>query len=368
MDKAKEGNNTLVCAISGNLVQRGDLAVISKQKRAQFALLCGADMVVEVPVLWSMSTAQNFAVGGVSQLISAGCDEIVFGSESGDIEALKNIVDALNTEEFEKNLEAELSSGITFAAARQKAIEKMGIDAEVLENPNDNLGLEYINAARMLKSDIKFRCIKREGQPHDSLNSSGDFVSASLIRKYITEGKIGFCERFMPTELRGLLNEDITADITRIERTILGILRQKSLEQLKTLPDISEGIENKLFFSIKKATCLDELCNMVKTKRYTMARVRRLVLSAALGFVGEFFMKSPPYTRVLGFNKNGAMLFKDEPVLSPLITKVSEIKELGSSAQKVFDAESVATDLWALALKKPLECGLEFTAKILKTE
>lgn len=368
IDAAKVGGNRVVCAISGNFVQRGDLALISKQKRAQSALLCGADLVVEIPVLWSMSTAQNFALGGVFSLINAGCDEIIFGSECGNIDTLKTVADALLTDEFKGNLENELKLGVTFAAARQRALEGMGICADVLQNANDTLGIEYINAAKFLNSNIKFRCIKREGAAHDSNVISGDFVSASLIRQYIKEDKIGFCERFMPLETRGIINEDNTADIARIERAILGILRQRNADDFRVLPDISEGIENKLYFAIRKATSLDELFNIIKTKRYTMARIRRLVLSAALGFDGQFFMKAPPYTRVLGFSQSGAELLKRQNTFVPIITKVSEVSLLESKAKKVFDTESRASDLWALGLKKPLECGFEFTAKILKME
>lgn len=172
----------------------------------------------------------------------------------------------------------------------------------------------------------------------------------------------------MPSELRGLIKPEYISDISRLERAILATLRTKSEDELKCLPDISEGIENKLFFSIRRADGLESLYNMIKTKRYTMARVRRLVLSAFLGFDKEFFMTSPPYVRVLGFSQKGLSHLKDVPSFSPIVTRAAQIKESGSAANRVFAAECRATDLYALSFEKPLACGGEYTAKLLKTE
>lgn len=361
-------NNTVIAVISSNFVQRGDTAIISKQKRAEAALLCGADIVAELPVLWSMSTAQNFALGGVWQLYALGCDEIVFGSECGDIEKLKNAADILFSDEFHALAAQNVSSGITFAAARQLAAEQLGIDIGLLKNPNDNLGIEYICAAKQLNIPISFRCVKRVGAGHDEREAKGGYVSASLIREHLMNGSIGFVERYMPSELRGLIKPEYISDISRLERAILATLRTKSEDELKCLPDISEGIENKLFFSIRRADGLESLYNMIKTKRYTMARVRRLVLSAFLGFDKEFFMTSPPYVRVLGFSQKGLSHLKDVPSFSPIVTRAAQIKESGSAANRVFAAECRATDLYALSFEKPLACGGEYTAKLLKTE
>lgn len=368
IEQAKASGDTVVCVMSGNFVQRGDVSILSKQQRAKFALMCGIDIVSELPVLWSMSTAQNFALGGVWQLYNLGCEKIVFGSECGDIDALKSAADILYSDEFYALATEKLKDGITFAAAREAAAVQLGVDFKLLRNPNDNLGIEYIIAAKKLKLPIEFDCIKRIGAAHDSGEINGGYVSASFIREHLVSGEIGYCERFFPKELRGIINEDSIADIKRLENAILCSLRLKSIEDFENLPDLSEGIQNKLHLSVSVATSLDELYNMIKTKRYTLARVRRLVLGAFLNFDNQFFMKTPPYVRILGFSKKGEAHLKTLVSLIPVITRASQIKMLEEDSKRVFETEKRASDIYALALKSPLPCGTEFKMKMLKTE
>lgn len=368
IDSAKQGSNTVVCVISGNFVQRGDTAVISKIKRAQAALMCGVDIVAELPVLWSMSTAQNFAVGAVSQLYALGCDEIIFGSECGDIEKLSKAADILLSGSFALEASRAVKEGCTFAIARQNAAVALGADEAVLSSPNDNLAIEYILAAKKLRLPLSFRCIKREGAGHDSKVSSGCFVSSSMIREKLIGGDIAYAERFMPIQLRGFIAPEMISDIKKIEAALLAILRLKTPEELKSLPDISEGIENKLYFSSRVATSLDELYSMIKSKRYTLARVRRLVISAALGLNADAFMTQPPYVRVLGFSPLGEMHLRRHKAFTPIITRATAIKQLDDPARLVFDCECRATDLYSLSLKNPQECGCEYKYKLLKTE
>lgn len=366
IDFAKQNADTVVCVISGNFVQRGDVSCFSKQKRAETALACGADIVAEMPVLWSMSTAQNFAICGVFSLYNLGCDTILFGSECGDIGKLTETANILLSDEFSLLVAEKVKSGITFAAAREEAAVALGADADILSKPNNNLGLEYIIAAKKLKLDLQFMTIMREGAAHDEKNPSGVFVSSSFIREKLSGGDIAYAERFMPFNIHGLLKKEDIADIKNIERTVLGILRLKTQDELKELPDLSEGIENKLYFSIRVATGLEELYNMVKTKRYTLSRVRRLVLSAALGFDKEFFMTTPPYIRVIGFSKSAEEHIKNSASIVPVVLRVSDIARLGEHAARVFETECRATDLYALCFAKPLECGLEYKYKLLK--
>ncbi len=368
IDYAHTLDSTVVCAVSGNFVQRGDVSIISKQQRSKFALLCGADIVAEIPVLWSMSTAQNFALGGVWQLYNLGCDKIVFGSECGDINALKNAADVLNSDGFFKKVTEKAKSGITFAAAREAVASELGVDFTLLRNPNDNLGIEYITAAKKLRLPIEFYCIKRLGAMHDSDEITDGFVSSSFIREELQKGNIGYTERFMPREIRGIIQSEHIADISRLENAILSNLRTKTANDFKNLPDISEGLENKIYFSARVATNLDELHNMIKTKRYTLARIRRLILSAFLGFDNRFFMTTPPYVRVLGFSEQGISHLKKPQGIIPIITRAAQIKLLESDAQTVFDTECRATDIYNLCLGKPLECGTEQRMKLLKKE
>lgn len=368
IDTAHKIGDTVICLVSGNFVQRGDVAVISKHQRAKFALLCGADIVAEMPVLWSMSTAQNFALAGVWQLYNLGCEKIIFGSECGDIDLLKNAADVILSDNFFELASQKAKSGITFAAAREAAATELGVDFKLLRNPNDNLGIEYIIAAKKLNLPIEFSCIKRLGAAHDSNETLGGYVSSSFIRNELKNDNIGYIERFMPREIRGIITPENIADISRLENAILYSLRTKTAEQLKNLPDMSEGLYNKIYFSARVAISLEELYNMIKTKRYTLARIRRLVLSAFLEFDNRFFMTTPPYVRVLGFGKAGLEHLKKPQGLIPIITRASQIKELDTDAQTVFATECRATDIYNLSLKKPLECGAEQRMKLLKTE
>ncbi len=359
---------TVICVLSSNFVQRGDTAIAEKRIRTLAALKSGADIVIELPVLWSMSTAQNFALGAVSALKEAGCDKIIFGSESGNIEQLLKTADILSGDEFPPLLAEELKKGVTFAAARQKACEKLGAEKKILSGANNNLGLEYILAARSLDYNVTFETVKRKGAQHDSYEEA-EFVSASLLREKIKLGEFEYAKKYMPKESAELINPESVSDIKRIENAILAVLRTKTQAELSCLPDLSEGLENKLFSAIKTAESLDDLYGKIKVKRYTLARIRRLVLSAFIGADNSFFMKPLPYLRVLGFSKEGAKFLKNLSKSSvPLITRTVDINNLPEASKKVFETEAKATNLFGLTLKTPLECGLEYTAKIIKTE
>lgn len=368
IDYAKTLGDTVACVISGNFVQRGDVAILSKTQRAKFALLCGADIVAEMPVLWSMSTAQNFALCGVWQLYNLGCKKIVFGSECGDIDALVSAAEIINSDAFFSKVIEKSKSGITFAVAREQTAAEMGVDFTLLRGANNNLGIEYILAAKKLNLPIEFATLKRVGAGHDSSEIDDGFVSSSFIRTELLKGNIGYTERFMPREIRGIINNENIADIKRLETAILYAVRTKTPDELKNLPDISEGLHNKIHFSARVATSLDELYNMIKTKRYTLARIRRLVLAAFLGFDNRFFMTTPPYVRVLGFSENGLNHLKTPQGVIPIITRALQIKQLDSDAQDVFDIECRATDIYNLCLNTPIECGTEQRMKILKKE
>ncbi len=352
----------VVCVISGNFVQRGDTALISKEVRAKAALLSGADLVAELPVLWSMSTAQNFALGGVSALLALGCDTLLFGSEKGEIEPLLEIADILETREFSTKLNEFLGEGITFAKARQRAVEALGGEKGILEHPNNNLGIEYILASRKLGAKLDFKTVKRKGALHDSTKID-KFVSATLLREKLLGGDFDFAKKYIPKSTIYLYKRENFSNIQNIEKGILSVLRLKARDDLLNLPDLSEGVENKLYAAIRVATSLDKLYNDVKVKRYPLARIRRLVLSAVLGFDNEFFMKPLPYVRVLGFNDKGKEILKNANSKIPVVTRVSEIKNT-----KVFETECRATDLFNLSLKVPRKCGEEYTFKLITEE
>lgn len=359
---------TVVCVISGNFVQRGDTAIFEKQLRCEAALKCGADLVIEMPVCYSMSTAQSFAAAGVSLLNAVGCDTLMFGSECGETESLIKTAEILESDEFSQKLPFYLEQGLTFAKARQLAAEDLGAQKGVLDGANNNLGIEYILASRQINPNLTFKTVKRSGAMHDSLECDNDFVSATLLRQKIKQYDMDFCRKYLPRETVGLIENADYSDINRIEKSILSVLRSKSKIDFSHLPDLSEGIENKLYNSIKLATGLEMLYNNMKVKRYTMARIRRLVLSAFIDIDENKFSKIPPYLRVLGFSKSGEEIIKQNAKASPIpvCLRAADIEKLNTPAQYVFKTEARATDLYALSFEKPLACGLEYTRKITK--
>ncbi len=357
---------TVVCALSGNFVQRGDTAIVDKRKRALAALNCGVDLVLELPVIWSMSTAQNFALGGVAALKAAGCDTLLFGSEVGDAEKLIKTAEIILSDEFSSRIAKKLKSGQSFAKIRQSVAEELGAEKGILEGANNNLAIEYIIAAKKLNFNCSFKTVKRLGAMHDS-HIEAEFVSASFLREKLKTGDFKTAEKYIPKEMLSLIGENDISDIAYLEKAILAKLRTLSLDELKTLPDLSEGIENKLFFAISVAESLASLYNETKTKRYTEARIRRLVLSAFLGLDSDFFLKTPPYIRALGFSKNGSGLLKNGGEI-PIVSTIAQIKALDDNAQKVFKAECRASDLYGLSLPRAIPSRLEYKAKIIKTE
>jgi len=366
---AAKKQGTVVSVLSGNFVQRGDTAIAEKRIRAESALNAGVDLVLELPVLWSMSTAQNFALGGISALKAAGCEKIIFGSECGNIEALQAAADILISTEFTEKLSHKLKDGITFAAARQAVAEELGVEKGILDGANNNLGIEYIIAAKSIGFNVRFETVQRKGAQHDSLDEA-EFVSASLLRNKLLNKDYAFCEKYMSAEALSLFKEDSISDISRLDKAVLAVLRTRSEKDFARLPDLSEGVENKLQSALRIAKSVEELYNEVKVKRYTLARIRRLVLSAFIGLDNSFFMKPLPYVRVLGFSKSGQeqLKFMTKSSEIPVITRAAQIKNLGATEQKIFETECRATDLFMLSLKTPGETGLEYTSKLIKKE
>ena len=231
------------------------------------------------------------------------------------------------------------------------------------------MGIEYILAARQNGYNIGFSTVARKGAGHDS-SDEAEFVSASLLRQKLLSGDTEFCKKYMPNSVLPLFTKENLSDIKRIDRAILALLRTRTQDELGNLPDLSEGVENKLFSAIRVAESVESLYNEIKVKRYTLARVRRLVLSAFIGAQNDYFMKPLPYVRVLGFNSTGKQILGERlskaPV--PIITRTADINGLDNMAKTVFKTECRATDLFGMSLEKPLPCGLEYTRKIINLE
>ena len=363
IDEAKKhGANAIVAVMSGNFVQRGDTAVISKFLRTKQALECGVDLVVELPTYWAMSTAQKFAQGAIEILENIGIDALIFGSECGETERIVDTAYCVRSKEFSEIMREQLDLGFAPARARETAVQKLCGNGELLRSPNDTLAVEYVSAAKSLNSKAKFIAVKRRGVKHDSNVADGEFCSASALRELILSGKIERAAKYMPEKsyeiLKYAADNGKISDLKILETTILSTLRTTSKEEFKALPDISEGIENRLFSAARMGRNLPELLEYAATKRYTNARLRRLVISAFLKMEADKIPNKVPYIRVLGCNATGSDVLKTarEQSKLPVIMRSTALK-----GNPTFEFDVRATDVYALSQINPDQCGEEFT-------
>lgn len=367
------GATHIVAVMSGNYVQRGEFALLEKTVRAKSALLGGVDLVIELPVPYAIAPAEKFAWGAITLLDSLGVvDSISFGSESGNAEKITEAAKAVLAPSVQCSLQAELKNGISFAKARESAVGKeYGREiASLLTNPNDTLGVEYMKALILRQSKIVPWAVTRFGVSHDSDTPSAGFASASLIRQMVFQA--ASVQDLLPEESFALLSEEIKqqrapADYIRLERAILSTLRRMSRSELSLLPDISEGLENRIFTAVRESSSLMECLSKIKTKRYSLARIRRILLSAFLGINKDVYSFGLPYIRILGMNNRGQEILRaaKEKALLPIVTRSRNIFKLGENANKLFQLECIATDLYMLSLPDIFPCGLEASREII---
>ena len=374
-----------VAVMSGSWVQQADCAIADKWTRAQLALMGGVDLVLELPTVWAVSSAESFARGAVSILNAAGVVEYLsFGSESGDMEQLRQVAACLDRGEYPALLKEQLSRGLSFPAARQRAAEQLlGTDAAVLSRPNNTLGIEYLRALHALGSPIRPVTVKREGAGHnEAAVFSGQMsqeeadqlfwqhnttLSATAIRGYLTEGEWERMAPYLPQGGLELLRESAPElpVLARLERAILARVRTMSAEDWGRLPDAgaAEGLPNRLERAGRTCTSMAEFFDLAKTKRYTHSRLRRLVLWAFLGLTAADVPGAPPYLRVLGFSARGQELLKEmkKQAALPILTKPAQAKDLPEPGRRLFQLESRCTDLYDLCRAAPRPAGEEWT-------
>lgn len=354
-------DNAVVAIMSGNFTQRGDVAVFDKFRRAETAVRNGADLVIELPTVYAVSSAQNFACAGVQIAAALGCtDELCFGAED-NIELLKKAAEIFYDDSFNELVKQNMDGGDYYPQAVSKAAAELapGLD-DVLTKPNNILAVEYIKALR--NTNIQPFAVRRKGAAHDTDEISDGIASASKIRNMILGGE----------EVDSLIPQtDLShpADIKKIENQILYKLRIMSKADLSQLPDVSEGLENRLYDAICSSRSVDELISKVKTKRYTHARLRRIIIAAFLNINADMPKTPVPYLRVLTMNRRGTELLgtiKQRGKL-PLITNVADgYGKLEGKAKEIFDTDMRATDLHSLATDEIRPCGEDFTRGIIK--
>ena len=296
----------IVCAMSGNFVQRGHPAIADKMTRAQAAILSGADLVIELPVPTALSSAEGFAAGGV-QILSRLCDSLCFGAEDADCSRLTDIAKALLSPEFPPALHAQLDLGLSFPAARQAALAEMGIDATILDKPNNILAVEYCKAMLAQHSHLKPIAIERMGSYHDTAVNAEN-PSATAVRQLMVADENWM--DFVPEITQPLVANAEKHLFSQGEAAILYRLRTMTDAEFEALPYGSEGLWRKLMHASRTCSTLEEIIAATKSKRYTRTRIDRMILCAFLGLTAEDMVSPIPYCRILALNDKGRAILK----------------------------------------------------------
>lgn len=374
IDTLKESGDTVTVVMSGSFVQRGECSCVSPYERTEMALGNGVDLVLSLPVQYSTATAERFAYGGIKTLLSLGViDGIGFGSECGNERMLCECAKAILSEDFSAHLDKYLSTGESFPVARQCAVSDMLGDeyGRILSSPNNILGIEYIKAILSCGiGDAEIKTVCRKGASHDSAECSDDICSASALREMLRSKAT--TDAFIPDATAEILRRAVSegkapADYGRLETAVLYKLRTMSVADIGALPDVSEGLEYRIYDAVRTSASLNDILEKIKTKRYTHSRLRRIILCAFLGITRDDVQMPVPYIRVLGFNEKGAALLKEakKKATLPIVTKSSDIKSLGDDAKRCFELECRARDMFSLALPEADICGREMTDKII---
>lgn len=291
----------IVCLMSGNYVQRGMPAIFDKALRAKAAVLTGADLVLELPVTASLSSAEGFAAEGV-RILGRFCDSLSFGAETADRNSLMETAAALTSPQFSLVVKEELQAGVSFPAARQKALEKMGLDGSLLSLPNNILAVEYCKAIISQQSKLKPEPILRPGSYHNTVADPKN-PSATAVRQLIEAG--GNWAAFLPEAASEVFFGAPIHTLQAGQRAILARLRTMTDAEFEALPFSSEGLWRKLMKNARQYATLEDILTATKSKRYTRTRLDRMVMCAFLGLNAQDLRSPAPYARVLAFNDKG---------------------------------------------------------------
>ena len=344
----------VVCVMSGDFVQRGEAAVFDKFARAEASCRCGADLVLELPLPWCLSSAEGFARGAVGLLGALGCEGLCFGSESGAIAKLEALASLLLDPAFNEAVKARLvrEPNLSYAAARQDEAETVvGDAAKLLENPNDILAVEYLKAIRTLGLTMEALPVLRKGSGHDRDALEGETRAASEIRRRMAEGKTIVAD--VPPEAYAVYARETekgrrVLNSAALETAALSRLLLLDEEDFAHLPDAADGLGNRVYRAVRENGSLEAICSAAKTKRYALARIRRLCLCACLGVKAGMSAGVPPYARVLAADEKGRAYLRQRSGENPIVTKPAAVRALGTDSISLFTLGARAHDFYTL--------------------
>ena len=380
----------VVAVISGNFTQRGDTSIVDKWTKAYMAICGGCDLVLELPTVYSISSAENFASGAIKILDSLKIvDSIAFGAEASDLATLNNIANVLYTEPrgYTNILTHELQKGISFPSARENAILMYLNDikryANILNSPNNILAIEYLKALKTQKSNMNPIMVKRSKVYYNDDRIVDDFASATAIRKLIKRREYEDLRKVVPRSTYKILSKqirdgNIVLGLENFEKEIIYTLRKMSIREIANLPDVSEGLENLIKNSADNCNDMSKLIANIKSKRYTQTRIQRILLYALLGIdkkMMEDSKKVTPYVRVLGFTNKGKELISEINKRNPKINMITSVKKFieknnkpsNRTIMQMLQKDIFATDVYTLGFDFESKANLDFTNNMIIT-
>ena len=379
------GATYTIAVMSGNFTQRGSTSLIDKWSKAKSAIENGIDLVIELPVLYSISSAENFAEGAIKILNSLGVvDYISFGAETSNIDILDKVADVLYREpkEFKSILSHELEKGNSFPKARENALLMYLNDiktySNVLSSPNNILGIEYLKALKKYKSSIIPICVHRYEAEYNDISYTGNIASSTAIRNIVKNNGLNILANLMPPYSYSSLIDSIKVghvvpDISVFEREIIYNLRKMSLADIANLPDVNEGLENAIKNAANSCNSIVEFLNIIKSKRYTNTRIQRVLLYSLLGISKkdmQISKKINPYIRVLGFNERGKFIVSEVTKANPSLPIITSVKRFVDTNRNknlniLLEKDIWATNVYTIGYEYDSWNNLDFTHKLI---
>lgn len=351
-----------IAIITGNFTQRGSTSLIDKWSKAEIALKNGIDLVIELPLLYSISSAENFAEGAIKILSSLNVvDYLSFGAETDDIVTLNVIADTLYREpkEYKNILSHELSKGLSYPKARENALLMYLQDirrfTNVLSTPNNILGIEYLKALKKFKSPIMPVAIKRFDVGYNDTTYTENIASATAIRNIVKNNSLDILKKVVPensfsTILENIKIGHVLPDLSTFEKQIIYNLRSMSIEEIANLPDVSEGLEYAIKNAANSCNSIVEFLSIIKSKRYTSTRLQRILLYSLLNITKkdmQISRKTVPYIRVLGFNERGRYIISEVARQNPKLEIVTSVKKYLDSCNNRNLQLMLSKDIWS---------------------
>ncbi|MBQ8604800.1 MAG: nucleotidyltransferase family protein [Oscillospiraceae bacterium] len=367
------GYDCIAVAMSGSRVQRGMPSMINKHSRREMAIKNGADVITEIPCPFSLRSAEGYARRGMQTLRAMGVEAVSFGSESGNLQLLKEIAEYLLTEKYSTRLKGYLSDRLPFATAREKAIfDRFDINRDVVSASNDILAIEYIKACIAMGWQIKFVPVKRRGAAYNRTKIQDGYASASGIRKMVSEYRIDRALKYIPAESVKILEKHLDRGSyflpdTAFEKTVLFALYGKTARDFALIPDCNEELSHSFEKAVTSAYSMEGLFDRLPTKRYPRSRLNRIIMNMLTG-VDRTFPQDIQYLRVLGFSERGEEFFRNMSKSCPLPVSHSAkiLGEKSEDCRRIAAAESRACDIQSLLCKISQPPRLDYTNKIVK--